>query len=313
MKAIAKGLISFVPGTGPLFSRRSQNSDRVRYCYSVWMRHLVKAVELGLAEGPPKVVAELGPGDSLGTGIAALLSGADSYRAFDAMRFASVDANLRIFDELVPMFQERVAIPDEVEFPQVAPKLDSYAFPAHILTEERLAAPLDSERLEAIRSAIAGMTETGEQSDIISYVAPWSAASHGSPETVEMIFSQAVMEHVEDLEGSYEAMVRWLKPGGFISHQIDFKSHSTSKHWNGHWGHSKLVWSIIRGRRIYFINRAPLSMHLRLIEEKGLRLVNTQPVLGPEAMDRARLATEFSGMTDEDFKTSGALVQAKKH
>ena len=47
--------------------------------------------------------------------------------------------------------------------------------------------------------------------------------------SVDMILSQAVMEHVEHLEQTYEAMRHWLKPGGLASHAIDFKSHGTAE------------------------------------------------------------------------------------
>src|SRR5689334_3926898 len=50
-------------------------SSSARYCYSVWLRHLSMAARLGL-NTDPKDVAELGPGHSIGVGLAALLSGA---------------------------------------------------------------------------------------------------------------------------------------------------------------------------------------------------------------------------------------------
>ena len=45
------------------------------YCYSVWLRHLT-IITKAVPNFAPKVVVELGPGDSLGLGCAALLSGA---------------------------------------------------------------------------------------------------------------------------------------------------------------------------------------------------------------------------------------------
>ena len=57
-----------------------------RYCYSIWLRHLVKAHENGFNTLPMNV-AEFGPGDSLGIGFAALLSGSSKYIAFDAVSY----------------------------------------------------------------------------------------------------------------------------------------------------------------------------------------------------------------------------------
>src|SRR5689334_17334685 len=75
---------TFIPGVSKLppvkrvFERRSlgtKGTDQARYCYSVWLRHLSLAAANGL-DTDPKSVAELGPGDSIGIGIAAVLTGA---------------------------------------------------------------------------------------------------------------------------------------------------------------------------------------------------------------------------------------------
>ena len=42
-------------------------------------------------------IAELGPGDSIGIGLAALLTGANIYYAFDIIQFASNQMNLKNF------------------------------------------------------------------------------------------------------------------------------------------------------------------------------------------------------------------------
>jgi hypothetical protein len=69
----------------------------------------------------PKVVAELGPGDSLGIGLAALVSGAEKYFALDVVEYTNIERNLKIFDELVTLFKNKEDIPGEQEFPEVRP------------------------------------------------------------------------------------------------------------------------------------------------------------------------------------------------
>jgi SAM-dependent methyltransferase len=271
------------------------------------------ASEQKLTVEPPGVVAELGPGDSLGTGIAALISGCSAYHAFDAARHANTEGNLRVFDELVPLFQRQEAIPDETEFPKMKPPLKSYAFPSEVLSRDRLRTALEPKRLEAIRAAIQGMTIEGKQSELISYVAPWSTMDPHQESSVDMIFSQAVMEHVEDLEGSYQSMHKWLKPGGLISHEIDFKCHNTANRWNGHWAYSKFLWACVKGTRSYFINRAPLSTHLALLKESGFDIVHSCITENKGGIAREELSREFADMSDSDFITSTVFLQGRRN
>jgi SAM-dependent methyltransferase len=309
---ILKGLVSFIPGTRFLFSRKSQGTYSARYCYSVWLRHLSMACKQGLIDGPPRVVAELGPGDSLGVGIAALISGCESCRAFDVVRYANAEANLRIFEELVRLFETCEDIPGEEEFPLLGPRLDSYGFPATILTKDCLQAALERRRLEAIRAAIASMTRTGEQSELISYTAPWSTVAKHQESCIDMVVSQAVMEHVDDLPGSYQAMFRWLKPGGFASHQIDFKCHNTARLWNGHWAYPDWLWTCVKGRRPYLINRVPHSLHISMMGQSGFEIVLDRTTENSAGIGSSKLVQEFCGMSDQDLITSGAFVQARK-
>ena len=310
---LAKGLLSFVPGTRGLFSRHSGGSCSARYCYSVWLRHLCKASELGLlAGGVPRIVAEIGPGDSLGMGVAALMSGCEAYRAFDVVRSSNAFENVRIFDELAELFQMQANIPDDIEFPNVSPRLSSYIFPSEILPKARLQVLLNQQRLKAIRGALEEMTPEGKQSELISYTVPWSTLLEQEELCVDMIFSQAVMEHVEDLSGSYSTMFRWLKPGGFISHQIDFKCHNTANRWNGHWAYSKFMWACVKGRRPFLINRAPLSTHLALVKQSGFEIIHSCTRENGSGITRKELARDFADISDEDFITSGVFLQARK-
>src|SRR5512138_1781851 len=128
---IAKGAFKHLPGVRKGY-RRTGGTIESRYCYSVWMRHLKNWNKY--RDKVPETVAELGPGDSLGTGFAALISGARHLFALDMIKYWDNDRNLRIFNELVELFRKREAVPDNTEYPKVRPILTDYSFPSAILT-----------------------------------------------------------------------------------------------------------------------------------------------------------------------------------
>ena len=312
-KAIVKGLCTFLPFAGGVSARIRAASRKksgvggtasARYCYAVWLRHLIHAKNCGL-NGIPETVAELGPGGSIGCGLAALLSGCVRYYGLDAVNNVSIEDNLRVFDELVELFQIRSSIPDDHEFPEVYPLLENYDFPSPILQDEQLNKALEGRRINEIRDAIAG-------DRMITYRAPCSDPAVIQEQSVDLIYSQAVLEHVDDLPTAYKCMHHWLRPGGYVSHTIDFRSHGMSDEWNGHWSWGDLLWKIIRGRRSYLINREPCSTHMELLHEYGftVRRKITRPAIS--AIHRSDLSGRFTGMDDSDLTTSGVFVVATK-
>src|SRR5262249_48006693 len=109
-------MATFVPGLGHMTGRMTGGTVSARYCYSVWLRHLSMLHRSALPTSFGTLV-ELGPGDSIGIGLAALLSGAEHYVALDVTRYAAAALNLQIFEELVGLFREQAPIPDETEYP----------------------------------------------------------------------------------------------------------------------------------------------------------------------------------------------------
>ena len=306
-RALLKGAATYLPILKEYACRSSGGTTSARYCYTVWLRHLVKAHESRL-NANPTCVAELGPGDSLGVGIAALLSGANHYYALDAKPHAIPEVTLGVMEELVRFFQDRMDLPADEEFPLTAPRLDSYAFPSSILTESRLRAALSPERIDLIRNILRGIS-TPASSVSIQYAAPWDSPSVVERGKIDMALSQAVLEHVDDVPSTYRALRVWLSPSGFMSHSIDFKSHGLTRDWNGHWTVSDPVWRVVRGHRPYLLNRLPLSDHLREIDNAGFRVVK-KVVSNMEGIPRERLAGRFRDMTDADRSASGVFVQA---
>ena len=307
-KPLIKGILTFVPGIHQFCVKRTGGTDSARYCYSVWLRHLVMARNNGLNKYP-KIVAELGPGDSLGIGLSALISGCDKYFAFDVVEYANVERNLEIFDTLLTLFKNRADIPGEDEFPEVKPYLEEYDFPTDILDENRLQHALEKSRIEKIRHSIIDLQRKDSP---IQYKVPWFDASIIEKESIDMIYSQAVLEHIDDLLNTYKAMRLWLKSTGYISHQIDFRCHGTANEWNGHWAYSNFMWKLIKGKRPYLLNREPHSTHIAILKEENFRVVCDKKNESTSSLTKAALAPSFKSISDDDLITSGAFIQAVK-
>jgi hypothetical protein len=258
-----------------------------------------------------KTMAELGPGDSLGIGLAALLSSAERYLALDVVRYADNTRNSQILEELIALFRDRAPIPDEAEFPLVRPLLPSYSFPADILTSARLDVALHPKRLDLIRVATNSPATNPRVGGPVCYIAPWEPGviENGA---VDLVLSQTVLEFPRDLPAMYAEMCRWLKPGGVMSHEIDFKSIGITVEWSGHWSCSDALWRLAAGRRRHRLNREPHSTHIALMQRVGCSIVCDERTVRPSGITRAQLAPRFRHLTEEDLTTSSALIQAVK-
>lgn len=307
---IVKGIATFIPGINRFTTRGSGGSGSARYCYSVWMRHVRMLQKCGL-DPRVRTVAELGPGDSLGTGLAALLSGVDRYYACDAKMFASPERNLQVLDELIDLFHKRSTIPGTDEFPGVRPRMTNYSFPGDIFDEELLKQSLAPDRIRAIRDDLRLLGQKRSTKHIF-YMAPWSNPSVIQDGVIDLAFSQAVMEHVDDVLFTYKALWRWIRPGGFMSHVIDFRCHDTSNHWNGHWSYGDVTWKLIVGRRPFFLNRQPHSAHLQAMYEAGFEIIMDQVDNGGEGIPKHKLSRRFQALSDDDLRHSGAMIIARR-
>jgi len=305
-RQLAYGILSFVPGIPESLYKGTGGTVSADYCYCIWLRHLVLAHGAGMNTFP-STVAELGPGDSIGTGLAALLSGASRYLALDAIAHADIERNLRVFDALVELFRRQADIPNREQFPEIKLDLADFRFPRAILTPSRMHNALADERVAWLRQLVSGARR---DPDIIDYRAPWDQPSETDTGSVDFILTNAVMEHVTDLPAAYIAMQRWLRPGGFASHQIDFRSHGLFNAWDGHWACPDWLWRLFLGHRAYLLNCEPFATHHALAGTAGFHerycvRIESAPV-------SRRLAKRFRGMSLIDRSTSGAYVLQQK-
>ncbi len=117
------------------------------------MQHLLTLYNNGLASRP-RTVVEIGPGDSLGIGIAALLSGVERYIAVDAVKLTDLADNLPVLGELVALFARASADSRRQRIPPMNADLAGYDFPAYLIDAGVIRPTLNDNKLQEIRNAL---------------------------------------------------------------------------------------------------------------------------------------------------------------
>src|SRR5215207_10944349 len=163
------------------------------YCYSVWLRHL-SIITRAVPTFAPRAVVEVGPGDSLGVGCAALLSGAEQYIGLDVVAHADPEQDVKVLDELVELFEHHAPIPDARVFPSLMPKLSAYGFPNRLFTDDGgRRVRLERDRLARIRAALVERHDVLYDNVPVGYLAPWGPRSIDR-QSVDLVISQAALQ-----------------------------------------------------------------------------------------------------------------------
>jgi hypothetical protein len=119
------------------------------------------------------------------------------------------------------------------------------------------------------------------------------------------------MLYVRDLEEAYAAMRGWLRPGGAMSHTINFTSIGIVPSWDGHWNYDDDNWLAIEGIQPYRISRHPYSMHVQAMKAAGLGIAHVASETAAPSTSRDRLAKRFDNLSDEDRTTARAFMIAR--
>lgn len=305
LKPLAKGILSFaVPKLGTVHGYDNPlGTLAADSCYSIFLRHVCLLRSAGVVD-MPMTVAELGPGSSHGVGFAALIAGAERYYALDLIDFSHTAQNLVVFDQIATMFRERRPIPSSGLHSLRFPDLDDYSFPDFLAinTTDRF-----ENRIAAIRQDIA--SGSGR---FVRIAAPWMEKAVIETNSIEWVFSQSVLEHIDDLEGAYATLHKWLKPAGYMSHLIDFYSHGLTPEWNGHWALSDSTWRALKGRRPYLINRQWLQEHMRLWRENDFVTLLEKRNKRFDGLISADFSPRFRTISDEDARLRMVFLVGRK-
>lgn len=186
-----------------------------------------------------KTLLELGPGGSLGFGLLALQSGAKKYYA--------IDDGIHTFVGKRQLLQYSQLCGDMKNIQHYfIPQKDGVSYNPHF----------------------------------IQYLSINQESTYPLPDnSIDVIYSCAVLEHVHDLTLCFSEMTRVLKPGGILYHEVDLRDHIFSQKslWfltlSDHWFH--LLFSHTGG----FVNRKRKSHYRQLAEQHHLSILSFEPTI----------------------------------
>ncbi len=267
LKALAKGLLTYLPGSSYLLNKKKQSSEHSgshsEFCYTLWLSILVLFKENGI-HPLLNEVGEIGCGGSLGVGICALLTGTKKYYPLEIDVLFDKELNLKMLDELVVLLKNKTRIPEK--YVQLNTKIKNYNYPEDSIKPLFLQEGVITEIREDIINEF-------RNSKRIVLVKNWDKSPSFN---LDFIFSRAVMEHVSAPDSIYEAINHHLKTGSFMFHDIEYHSHGLTKRIDGHYSVPDYVWKIIYGKRQYFLNRWKPKDHLTSIIDKGFQILKSK-------------------------------------
>lgn len=217
-----------------------------------------------------KRIVEMGPGDSIATAIIAYAHGARA-TLIDVGRFATDDASGYI--PLCEALRKAGLRPPEV------------------LADDSIETVLEKCHAEYHTS---GLTS-------------WSRLESSS---VNLIFSQAVLEHVRKCDFLYimRECRRALRPDGVCSHKVDLRDHLGGG--LNHLRFSERVWeSPLFANSGLYVNRIQYSSMLRLFSEAGFNVESVELERWDNLpISRPKLARQFRDTLDDELQVSSFAV-----
>jgi SAM-dependent methyltransferase len=238
------------------------------YVFKVFNKHLISS---GLSDRPDLVGLEMGPGDSVGSAVAAKAMGFSAFYLVDAGDYANRD-------------------------------VETYKEMSRICSREDLAPP-DLERASSFNDILAACNAVYSTNGLQSYRDIPTAS-------VDFIFSQAVLEHVRRNEFAQIAaeMRRILKPDGVASHQVDLRDHLGGGLNNmriaSDWWETDLM-----ARSGFYTNRIRYSEMCRIFEQAGFLVdVKSAARWNVAPIATKQLSPEFQHLSQDDLLVSGFHV-----
>ncbi len=133
-------------------------------------------------------------------------------------------------------------------------------------------------------------------------------------ESIDYIFSHSVIEHVRlnELEELISQMYRLIKPGGIISHNINYKDHLSESLNNLRFSH-KLWESNLMANSGFYTNRVPAVKMHRLFKNIGFQMLHESFGSWKKLpISRSKISADFKSFSDRELSNCTSSFIAQK-
>jgi SAM-dependent methyltransferase len=269
--------------TGRGDSESETATDIAEYFYQSLIEYLHRVdITLGSATRflAGKTVVEYGPGDF--PGVAILLVALGARKVYCVDRFPMINFSAK--NHLV--YQELLKLLDKVSRERLSDLFVDRNVPDSVFNPDR-----------------------------IEYV----VRPHGFCELrseVDLVLSRAVLEHVDDLPGTFKDMVRAMRPDSLAVHLVDLRSHGLHRHTPLDFlEQSPLIWSLMYSHK-GAPNRWRAEHYREILSQLDLEDVKILTTLLASQADvaavRPRLAAPFRDLSDHDIACLGIWITFRK-
>lgn len=250
-KNVIKGIIGGIKSYIPSVNRYSGTggTDDSGYCYAVWLRHLYVLSQVqSIDTNSFKSILEIGPGESMGVCLSAMMSGAESAAAVDIFDHIDRQKNFEIGQKVISFFKNKKPIPANQDFPFLSPKIPENVKLADL--------PIDWGQVDEKIDKVQNYLElfTNHKKSPLQFLAGDWMKNFRPDSCPDLVIAQGVFQYIDVLT-AFQKISSWLRPGGIISLQVDYSSMGITKDWNGHWALGQATWRIMEGKRPFFANR----------------------------------------------------------
>jgi hypothetical protein len=290
LKSIIKGAFTFIPGVCFLLEKKKKESmhsgSNAEFVYSLWLSVLVYMKENKIKPNLSKI-GEVGNGGSLGIAFCAILTGTKKYYDLEYKGNINILRQIELLDQILILFKEKTPIKS---FDQINIKVIDQDFPSDLILPYK-------KQIEIAEKLKKDLHNKLNDSNLIHLVNRWESASSLY---LNFVFSRAVMEHILNPLDVYKAINKHLLPDSYMFHDIEFHSHGITHQINDHLKISDFWWSIIFGKRPFYLNRWEMKQHLSTIEKTGFLITKSYEIF------------RYNQHSKEQ-KSYGAVVVAKKY